>query len=123
MADAASTPSANIATYGEGGALLTFGTTTVSGLATSKAADLSYWPAVWTLQVSGTYGGATWTLQGSNNNSTWFTLNDTTATPVPATFSVGDKLMNIKERPRYVRLISTGGTGTALVAIINATKF
>lgn len=123
MADAASTPKANIEAQPERGATVTWGTTTISGLATGAKANLGAYAGRWTLQVDGTYGGATWTLQGSNDGTTWATLHDTAPTQVALTYNVGNKLLDVLERPKYVRMITSGGTGTALVAILYATQY
>lgn len=116
MADTASTPAANLTLSGDLGATIQWGTATISGVATGAPAKPGLYGGNWTLQVSGTYGGATWTFQGSNDAVTWFTLNDVGGTPL--TYAVADKLLNVKERPKFVRIITAAGTGTALVAIL-----
>lgn len=71
MADAASAPTATVVQNGgEHGITIRWGTTTISGVATGLKAAPGAYANRWTLQVSGTYGGATWTFQGSNDGST-----------------------------------------------------
>lgn len=81
---------------------------------TGVATDMHRW-ADRTVHVVGTFGGATVTIQGSNDNVNWLTLNDNAGAAL--TFTVtGMKL--ILENPLYVRAITSGGAGTALTVII-----
>ena len=70
-----------------------------------------------TVQVSGTFGGATVTVEGSNNCSTYATLKNANVSG-DMTFAVaGVKL--ILENPRCIRMRSTGAaTSTDLTASI-----
>lgn len=81
---------------------------------TGNAVDMHRW-ADRTVQVLGTFGGATVTIQGSNDNTNWVTLNDSGSTALTFT-AAGMKL--ILENPIYVRAISAGGTASAITVII-----
>jgi hypothetical protein len=61
------------------------------------------------VQMTGSFGGATVVLEGSNDGSNWYTLNDPTGTPISRT---SGGLKQIVELTRYVRARSSGGTGT-----------
>ena len=60
------------------------------------------------MQVSGTFGGATVTLQGSTDNSDFRTLLDLSGNPITFT-SAG--IRDFSTAAPYVRPIATGGTG------------
>lgn len=81
---------------------------------TGLPVDMHRW-ADRTVQVSGTFGGATVTIQGSNDKITWFTLNDNTGAALAVTTAV---LKLILENPIYVRAISAGGAGSAITVIL-----
>lgn len=63
------------------------------------------------VQVTGTFGGATLTIQGSNDGTNWATLNNAQGTA--ATFTAAG-LKQIVELPRYVRPLLSGGSGSTL---------
>lgn len=67
------------------------------------------------IQVRGTFGGATATLQGSNDGVNWFTLNDPAGAPVTLT---APGLVQFIERPWKVRLTTSGGSGTNIDAFL-----
>jgi hypothetical protein len=72
------------------------------------------------VQISGTLGGATVSIQGSNDGAGWFTLHDPFAqslsfTSLGAGGCVGAA---VAENPRYVRPLVTGGDGTTAVLVI-----
>jgi len=75
---------------------------TGTSVAMSSAADRS-------VQIEGTFGGATITVQGSNDGTNWQTLTDPQGNAISTTAA---KLEQIEELTRYVRVISSGGTGT-----------
>ena len=62
------------------------------------------------VQVGGTFGaGGTIVLEGSNDGSTYFTLNDVQASAISKTSAA---LEQVAEAPRYVRPRVTAGDGT-----------
>lgn len=69
-----------------------------------------------TLQVFGTFGGATLVLQGSNDNSNWVTLRDTDGSNISFTtagyaeFSTG---------MAYLRVSASGGSSQDLDCIMS----
>jgi hypothetical protein len=69
-----------------------------------------------TVHVTGTFGGATILIQGSNNNTDWLTLNDNAGVALSFT-AAGMKV--ILENPLYIRASSSGGTGTDVDVLIN----
>jgi hypothetical protein len=68
-----------------------------------------------TIGVYGTFGGATVTIQGSMDNSTWSTLNDYKGNALTYT-AAGISL--IAENPLYIRAITSGGSGSSINVII-----
>lgn len=65
-----------------------------------------------TVQVEGTFGGATCTIQGSLNGQNWRTLTDLQGAPVVFT-AVGGLAM-VMEATLYLRPVVTGGTGVSI---------
>lgn len=72
-------------------------------------------PAVASLQISGTFGGATCTLQVSNDGSTWFTAKDTQGNAVTATT---DTFFELSIAARFLRPSLSGGSGNSVDAIL-----
>lgn len=67
------------------------------------------------VQVSGTFGtGGTVVIQGSNDGTTWATLNQ--AQGSAASFTA-DSIKQIVETPRYVRPNVTAGDGTTSLTV------
>jgi hypothetical protein len=64
------------------------------------------------IQIAGTFGGATVTIQGSNDGVNWSTMRDPAS--VALTFTAAD-IKQLLEMALYIRPITTGGTGSALV--------
>lgn len=72
-------------------------------------------------QAAGTWGGATLTIQGSNDGSNWFTLSNA-AGAAAATFTA-DGGKSIIELPRYVRPnLTTPGTGATVSVTLLARR-
>ena len=69
-----------------------------------------------TVQITGTFGGATITMQGSNDDVTWVTLKDTTGVDIE--YSGTNRLVGILQAPRYVRPSISGGSGTSLKVVL-----
>lgn len=63
------------------------------------------------VQIEGTFGGATVTLQGSNDGSNWETLTDPQGNGIAKTAAA---LEAVTELTRYVRAITSGGAGTSV---------
>lgn len=63
-----------------------------------------------TFSLTGTYGGATVTIEGSNDGSTWITLKDPFGDLY--SYTAGSKCEIILQNPRYLRPNVTGGDGT-----------
>lgn len=84
---------------------------------TGLATRIARWPNQ-SVAVTGTFGGATVVIQGSNDNVNFVTLNDKTATPVALSFAAAG-FKDIRELPTYIRASTSGGAGTAVVVTIN----
>ena len=67
------------------------------------------------IQISGTFGAATVTIQGSNDGTNWSTLRDPAS--VALTFTTAD-IKQLLELSIYLRVITTGGTGTTLSVVM-----
>lgn len=67
------------------------------------------------VQVSGTFGGATCTIQGSNDGVNWFTLNDPQGNALTFTSA---RIEQILEVTRYIRPAVTGGTAVSINIIM-----
>lgn len=65
---------------------------------------------------TGTWGsGGTMLLQGSNDNSNWFTLKDTLGNAIS---KIADGMSQVLEMPRYVRPKLSAGTGSIDINVI-----
>ncbi len=74
-----------------------------------------------TFQVAGTFGGATLTLEGSNDGTNWATLSNA-AGGTAATFTTAG-IKTVIELPRYVRPnLTTVGVGATLTATLVARR-
>lgn len=65
------------------------------------------------IQFSGTFGGATIVLQGTNDGTNWVTLTDPQGNAISKTSA---SIEQICELTRQVRVVSSGGTGTSIDA-------
>lgn len=72
-----------------------------------------------TVQVTGTFNSQTLTIQGSNDNSTWFTLKDFTG--ADATFTAAGGAL-LAEAPRYIRPSFSGSSGGNLNVYVELRK-
>jgi hypothetical protein len=70
-----------------------------------------------TVTITGTFASATATIQGSNDNSVWFSCTDPQGNALAFT-AAGMEL--IVENPRYLRVITAGGSGTDVDVIITS---
>jgi len=64
------------------------------------------------VQIIGTVGGATVTIEGSNDGTNWITLNHPGGALSFTSFAAA--LKQILERPRYIRPTITGGAATGV---------
>jgi hypothetical protein len=78
-------------------------------ISTGYSADL-------TIQVFGTFGGATVTFQGSNNGTNWHPLTQRGGTANMAYTSAANHCCN--EMPAFIRPSVTGGTSTSVTVIL-----
>jgi hypothetical protein len=70
-----------------------------------------------TFQQSGTFGGATIVLQGSNDGTNWSTLTQTGGANVAFSYTTAGVHCPV-EMPVYVRPVTSGGTGSAVDAVL-----
>lgn len=68
------------------------------------------------LLLEGTWGSATVTMVGSNDDTNYVNFKDQTGTAISATANAA---FNVRTSAKYVKLASTGGTGDN----VNATLF
>lgn len=68
-----------------------------------------------TVQVTGTWASATLVLQGSMDNVTWFPLTDIQGVALSFT---GNGMKLIAENPRFIRPVTSGGSGTDVDCIV-----
>lgn len=71
------------------------------------------------VQVTGTFGGSTVTIEGSNDGSNWSTLTDTAAGALTFT-SAG--LRQILQVTRYIRPSVAAGSGTPTITLLIVSK-
>jgi hypothetical protein len=76
--------------------------------------QLSRYP-LHSVQIAGTFGGATVVLQGSDDGVLWFTLKDVTGASVSATV---DSRFDVQNVPMHTRPSSSGGGITTDVDVI-----
>ena len=115
MADGATATAAVHTQVGRGCHLYTWTSTgldTALPISVPQAADKS-------VQVLGTWGGATWTLQGSNDGTNYVGLSDMDdgTTAITATIDPTE-IRQVYENTVWLRPITTGGTGTSLVTSV-----
>lgn len=107
----------NQSTYGE------LQTATWAALAAGETGDAAALVAAFadrSIQFTGTFGGATVVLQGSNDGTNYFTLKDPFGNDVSVTAAA---LVQVLEVTLHTRPKVTGGDGTtALAAVLLARK-
>lgn len=69
------------------------------------------------VQVTGTFGGGTVAMQGSNDGTNWVALNDIAVIANPCSFT-STGLKGILQMPKYVRPVVTGGTASAIIVTL-----
>jgi hypothetical protein len=67
------------------------------------------------VQFVGTFGGASVSLQGSNDGENWHTLSDPFGAPITKTSA---SLSAVTEMTRYVRPLVSGGDGSTSISAI-----
>ena len=72
-----------------------------------------------TVTITGTHGGSTIVIEGSNDGTNYFTLNDQSDNALSFASTAGT-ISLIAENPLYIRPKTTGGTGTDLDVILVA---
>jgi hypothetical protein len=72
------------------------------------------------VQISGTFGGATVVLEGSDDGVTYFTVSDVQAQPVSTSSA---KRYDVTDVPKHLRPRSSGGSGTAVTVTITSRSF
>jgi hypothetical protein len=72
-------------------------------------------PAIGSIQVVGTFGGASVALQGSNDGTNWVGLSDRAGTAIAITAAGGSEFSTSYV---YLRPLATGGTGDDLDVFI-----
>lgn len=85
-----------------------------SGLAAGEAgvaATASRWPGK-SVHISGTFGGATLAIQGSNDGSNWSALSSGLGAQGDLTGINSGRVVNVFENPKFIRPALTGGDGT-----------
>ncbi len=92
-------------------------TATWAGLTTGDVGDALRYAghADRTVQVFGTFGGATVTLQGSLDGTNWATLNDAQGDPISITAA---KIESVTEAVRFTRPSVSGGSGASLTVML-----
>ena len=73
------------------------------------------WGLAGSIQISGTFGGATAKLQHSNNGSVWFDANDLDGSPVSAT---SDAIFEISLSSAYFRPAVASGSANDIDIIM-----
>lgn len=68
-----------------------------------------------TVQIVGTFGGATVDIQGSLDGTNWSSVTDAQGNAITATSAT---LEAVTELVRFIRPVVTGGTGTAVTVTI-----
>lgn len=82
------------------------GVSTADTMVAYEVPDQAAWFAA--LQMTGTWGGSTVTLQGSEDNSTYLTIKDRSGTAISAT---ANARFDLSTGAKYVKPASSGGTG------------
>jgi hypothetical protein len=72
-----------------------------------------------TVTITGTFGGATIVIEGSENGTDYVTLSDNLGNALSLT-AAASKL--IAQNPKFVRPRTSGGTGTVLLVVIEGVK-
>jgi hypothetical protein len=116
MADGATTPSAVTIDNPDQTRAITWSCT---GNATGSSCAFGQWPDR-TISVQGTWGSATFVLQGSNDGgTTWFTLTDHLGNSISWT---ANTMALVAENPGLVRATTSGGTSTSVTVYMYGSR-
>ena len=74
-----------------------------------------------TVQVRGTYGGATIAIHGSLDGTNYVVLHDTEGNAL--SFTSGDNLKSILEATPYIKPVIAGGSSTAIVVTLFGLRY
>lgn len=80
------------------------------------AARIIPWKSDKTITFSGTPGGATLTLQGSNNGTDWFTCKDVFGNDVEVANTTG--MFLVAESPLLMKVARSGGSSTDMDVVM-----
>lgn len=69
------------------------------------------------VQVTGTFAGATVAMQGSNDGANWVALNDQAVPGNPCSFTSAG-LKGVLQMPKYIKPVVSGGAGTGLIVTL-----
>lgn len=117
MADTPVVDHVGVHSNGPARGVLTSTWSAVAGVTTCLPLDAPNFPDK-TFTATGTWGSATLVVEGSNDGTTYMTVNCLTATgEVTAASFTDNAVFNVIENPRYLRPRTTGGTSTALTII------
>lgn len=67
------------------------------------------------VQVTGTFGGSTITIQVSNDNTSWFTMKDLIGSDIVFTAA---GMVEFTTSAAYIRAISAGGSGDSVNVVM-----
>lgn len=90
----------------------------ITAVGPGGAVDIAAYPDK-TLTVTGTFGGTTVTLEGSNDGVNWVGLADNTGTAISLT---DEGSVVVGSHTRYLRPVATSGTGIDLAVSVIGTK-
>jgi hypothetical protein len=128
MADGASAPKPTLVKTDDGYLVATWTTSATGGLATGAAVSMSrIKPDSMSVQLVGSFGSATFLLEGSNDNTVWKTCyleREITAAGKQdvATFTANDAGKVMDDAYRFYRITSSGGTSTSVVVTLVAQR-
>lgn len=93
-----------------------------SGMATGdsgSAYEVSPWSLI-SAQATGTFGGATVAIEGSNDGTNFVTLTKAPGSTAASFTAAG--LLQVVEHPRYIRPSVTGGAGSGIAVTLLLSK-
>jgi hypothetical protein len=82
---------------------------------TASAIEAEAWAADRSVQIEGTFNGATVAIQGSNDGTTYQTLTDPQGNPISKASSL--PIEQITEITRYIKPLISGGGGSQSLTI------